>query len=72
MVDQKVDNIDGLVATEVNKAVCTAALVADWWAGAENLEKQLCDGRTDGRTDRRTDQKVAYRVACSRLKKKKN
>ena len=38
-----------------NKAVYTAALVADGWAGAENLEKQLCDGRTDGPTDRPTD-----------------
>ena len=48
-----------------------AALVADGWAGAENLEKRLRDGRTDGRTDgptdRQTDQKVAYRVACPRL-----
>ena len=31
------------------------ALVPDGWAGAENLEKRLCDGRTYGRTDRRTD-----------------
>ena len=68
----------------LNKAVYTAALVADGWAGAENLEKQLCDqrtdgrtegrtdgrtdGLTDGRTDGRTDGKVAYRVACPRLK----
>ena len=29
-----------------SKAVYTAALVADGWAGAENLEKQLCDGPT--------------------------
>ena len=41
-----------------------AALVADGWGGAENLKKQLCDGRTNGPTD----QKVAYRVACPRLK----
>ena len=46
-----------------------AALVADGWAGAENLEKQFCDGRTDGRTDGPTDRKVAYRVACPRLKR---
>ena len=30
-----------------NKAVYTAALVADGWAGAENLEKQFCDGQTN-------------------------
>ena len=35
-----------------NKAVYMAALVADEWAGAENLEKQLCDGLMDGWTDR--------------------
>ena len=29
---------------KINKAVYTAALVADGWAGAENLEKELCDG----------------------------
>ena len=34
-----------------NKAVYTAALVADGWAGAENVEKQLCDRPTDRRTD---------------------
>ena len=34
-----------------NKAVYTAALVADGWAGAETLEKELCDGPTDGPTD---------------------
>ena len=46
----------------MNKAVYTTALVADGWAGAENLEKQLCDGPTDRRTDRRDgpmDRKVA-------------
>ena len=37
-----------------------AALVADGWAGAENLEKQLYDGPTDGPTDRG----VAYGVTC--------
>ena len=37
----------------VNKALYTAALVADGWAGAENLEKQLCDGPTDGPTEKR-------------------
>ena len=31
-----------------NKAVYTAALVADGWAGAENLEKQFRDRRIDG------------------------
>ena len=36
----------------VNKAVYTAALVADGWAGAENLEKELCDRRTDGPTEK--------------------
>ena len=34
-----------------NKAVYTAALVADGWEGAENLIKQLCDLRTDRPTD---------------------
>ena len=43
-------------------------VVADGWAGAENLKKQLRDGWTDRRTDRWTDQKVAYGVACPRLK----
>ena len=38
-----------------NKVVYTAALVADGWAGAENLKKQFCDRQTDGRTDRRTE-----------------
>ena len=52
----------------MNKAVYTAALVADGGAGAENLEKWLCHGPTR-RTDGPTDRKVAYRVACSRLKK---
>ena len=36
-----------------NKAVYTAALVADGWAGEENLKKQLCDGWTDGQTVRK-------------------
>ena len=31
----------------MNKAVYTATLVADGWAGAENLKKGLCNGRTD-------------------------
>ena len=39
-------------------AVYTAALVADGWAGAENIEKA-----TLLPTDRRIDQKVDYRVA---------
>ena len=38
-----------------NKAVYTAALVADGWAGAENLKKALCYGPTNRPTDRRTD-----------------
>ena len=45
-----------------------AALVADGWAEAENLEKALCYGLTDRRTDGPTDRNVAYRVACPRLK----
>ena len=45
-------------ALKGNKAVYTAALVADGWAGAENLEKQLCDRPTDGPTDRRTDRRT--------------
>ena len=35
--------------------VYTAALVADGWAGAENIEKQLCDRPTDRQTTRPTD-----------------
>ena len=42
------------ITTMRNKAVYTAALVADGWEGAENLKKQLCDGWTDRRTDGRT------------------
>ena len=38
-----------------NKAVHTAALVANGWAGAENLKKQLCDGPTDRWMDRQTE-----------------
>ena len=34
----------------------TAALVADGWAGGENLEKQLCNGWTNGQMDRQTDE----------------
>ena len=38
--------------SEENKALYTAALVADGWAGAENLGKKmyykLSDGQTDG------------------------
>ena len=42
------------VKKQKNKAVYTAALVADGWAGAENLEKNsfVTDQRTDGPTDR--------------------
>ena len=43
------------VHSHVNKAVYTAALVADGWAGAENLNKGLCDGRTYGQMDGPTD-----------------
>ena len=57
-----------MLKNDLNKAVYTAALVADGWAGAEKLEKQFCDRRTDRRTDGPADRKVAYRVACSRLK----
>ena len=32
-----------LYAFNDNKAVYTAALVADGWAGAEKVKKQLCD-----------------------------
>ena len=32
----------------VKKAVYMAALVAEDWAGADNLKKQLFDQRTDG------------------------
>ena len=39
----------------VNKAVYTAALVADGWVGAENLNKGLCDGRTYRQMDRPTN-----------------
>ena len=46
---------------EINKAVYTAALVVDGWAGAENLEKRFV---TDRPTNGPTDRKVAYRVAC--------
>ena len=46
-----------------------AALVADGWAGAENLEKLLCDGQNDQPTSRPTDKKVTYRIACPRLKR---
>ena len=45
-----------------NKAVYTAALVADGWAGAENLKNNFVTDRpTDGRMDRRTEK-------CPRLK----
>ena len=42
----------------LNKAVYTAALVADGWAGAENLEKKLCDRQTDRQTDKPTDRRT--------------
>ena len=37
-----------LHSSSYNKAVFTAALVADGWAGAEKVETQLCDRPTDG------------------------
>ena len=40
---------------ELNKAVYTAALVTDRWAGAENLKKQLYDRQTKRLTDQATD-----------------
>ena len=40
-----------------NKAVYTAALVADGWAGAKNLEKRTL-WRTDGQTDEPTNQRT--------------
>ena len=43
-----------------NKAEYTAALVADGWAVAENLGKQLSDGTTDRRTKGPKDRKVTY------------
>ena len=51
-------SVINLPSTE-NKAVYTAALVADGWAGAENLENSfVTDGRTDGRTDGPTDRRT--------------
>ena len=43
-----------MLKIDENKAVYTAALVADGWAGAENLEKTVL-WPTNGRTDRPTD-----------------
>ena len=40
---------------EKNKVGYTATSITDGWAGAENLEKQLCDRWTDGQTDRQTN-----------------
>ena len=48
-----------------NKAVYTAALVADGGQGRKTSKKDFV---TDGPTDGPTDRKVAYRVACPRLK----
>ena len=49
-------------SSDMNKAVYTAALVADGWAGAENLKNNFVTDRpTDGRMDRRTEK-------CPRLK----
>ena len=49
------------VMLTINKAVYTAAIAADGWAGAENHEKQICDGQTDRPTERLMDRK--YKVA---------
>ena len=38
-----VRKVEGSARGNGNKAIYTAALVADGWAGAENLEKRLCD-----------------------------
>ena len=40
--------------TWVSEVLCNKAVVADGWAGGENLEKQHGDGPTDRPTDRRT------------------
>ena len=51
------------VKIKKNKAVYSAALVADWWAGGENLKKeffvtdQQTDRPTDGLTNRRIELK---------------
>ena len=50
--------VEGGARGNGNKAVYTAALVADRWAGAENAEKLICDGRKDRQTDRPTDQRT--------------
>ena len=52
----------------MNKAVYTSALVADGWAGEENLEKQLCDVPTDGRTDGRMDERTEKWLIESRVR----
>ena len=51
-----VQKVEGSARGNVNKAVYTAALVADGWAGA--------DRPMDRWTNRPTDHKVAYRIAC--------
>ena len=52
-----------------NKAVYTAALIADGLAGAENLKTVfVTDGHIDGRMYEPTDQKAAYRITCPRIK----
>ena len=51
-----------------NKAVYTAALVADGWAGAENLKKQFCDGPTDQPTDQPTDRRTEKWLIESRVR----
>ena len=43
-----------LTTPKLNKAVYTAALVADGWAGAGNLKKPLCYGPSDQPTDQQT------------------
>ena len=41
----------------MNKAVYTAAVVADGWAGAENLKKEFCDRPKDKKIKLPKDQK---------------
>ena len=45
-----VRKVEGSARGNGNKAIYTAALVANRWAEEENPEKLICDGRTDKRT----------------------
>ena len=51
LIELEISLIELEIGLRINKAVYTAALVAEGWAGAENLKKRLCDRRTDGPTD---------------------